>query len=562
MNTNGLDAPTFGKRASGVLFFLTFLTLLTACGGGGGGGGGSTSISPPPPPPPPPGRSPQSAFFIAEDPTLMQRHLFSASDEGGALTQLTPAFGNPDGNVVQFALSPDKQTVAYVADGDTDGIADVYVVPAAGGTSVRASSGFPANTGASRLIWSPDSSKIAYIANPLGRAPRGFSIDEVFVADRDGSNNRKVNGSVGSPPSVGLPDAKWSPDSRYLAQSVYILDPFYTLVGINIYDTQDTAPNSTRITPALDFLNGERMETDYAWSQDSSRVAFRSSHDGAGITQLYTVFPDGSSLTRINPNLVADGDVGPFGFSPDGSTLIYVAQQLSTEFDLFASDISGAGNRRLNTGGSFSTFRLNVQWSPDGSQIAYSLAQDTPNVTESYVTNVDGSGTIKLHPDLVDGQFANGVRWSPDGTQLAFVAELDTTDLWYTYVVNADGSDLTNISMAVLPNDRTLLPVVWSLDSRNVAYFSQTGATNQLELYVSTADGTAGNRINADLGDDEGVRSDVRWSEDSTRLVYYVRFDDFFLVSDNRDIWAGTPDGNAPIMLNGTNDFVGPPIAY
>ncbi len=57
------------------------------------------------------------------------------------------------------------------------------------------------------------------------------------------------------------------------------------------------------------------------------------------------------------------------------------------------------------------------------------------------------------------------------------------------------------------------------------------------------------------------MRSDVRWSEDSTRLVYYVRFDDFFQFRLPGYL-VGTPDGNAPIMLNGTNDFRGPPIAY
>jgi len=562
MTINRLSTIAHGKRAPRILILSALLALLTACGGGGGGGGGSTGISPPPPPPPPPVRPPQSAFFLADEPTLMQRHLFSASDEGGALVQLTAAFSNPTGNVQRFALSPDKQTIAYTADADADDMTNVYVIAAAGGTPTQVSSGFPANTRISQLYWSPDSSKLAYIANPLGRSSNGFQIDEVFVANRDGSDNRKVNGSVGATPSVGLPTARWSPDSRYLAQSVYNLLPFYTLIGINTYDTQNTAPNSTRITPAVDFLNSERMQTDYAWASDSSRIAFRSSHQTAGVTELYTVLPDGTSLARINQNLVANGNVAAFSFSPDASAIVYGAQQLSTDYDLFAADPDGADNRRLTPGSSFQLFTAqSIQWSPDSTRIAYSLRPTSGTLLESFVSNVDGSGSTKLHPDLSGSQFANGVRWSPDGTRLAFVGELDATAAWVTYVVNPDGSGLTDISSVVVPGDRTFLPVIWSPDSQNVAYFSRsTTGNNEIELYVSTADGMAGNRINADLDTDVDVQSDVRWSDDSTRLVYYERFDDF-MSSDFRDIWAGTPDGDAPIPLNGSNEFV-PPYAY
>ena len=539
------------------VFSLLISAMLLGCGGGGGGGGGGVS-PPPPPPPPPPVRTPQPVFFIAEDPTLMQRHLFRAGDEGGAQLQLSPTFANPDADVFSFAVSPDRQTIAFAADGDVDSVPELYIVPAAGGTASPVGVGLPSGTGLSSITWSPDGSQIAYIANPLGRAPRGFQINEVFAVNRDGSNNRKINGTVGSPPVVALNGIRWSPDSRYLAQGVYSLDPFFTLIGINTYDSDVGTQNSTRATPALDWQNSERMQNDYRWTADSSRLLFRSSHEGVGSTQLYSVLADGSGVTRINPNLVSDGDVAWYSESPDGGTLVYAAQQLSTTYDLFASDVSGAGNRRLNTGGDFNSFGVPMQWSPNGSQIAYSTDQDTQNVTESYVTNVDGSGTTKLHADLMAGQFANGVKWSPDGTRLAYISNLDDPNLNQTYSVDADGSNLTNISAIVLSTNSTFLPVVWSPDGQHVAYLSRSGANNQIELYRSAADGSAGNRLNADLANDADIDFRFTWSNDSSRIVFIDEiFDPIMIFDEPQNIWAGTLDGAAPITLNGTTEILG-----
>lgn len=553
--TNGTSGYSrFGSR---ILTLVASLLALAACSGGGGGGGGNGGGGGIISPPPPPVRTPQTVVFVALDPASQRRHLFTASDEGSALTQLTPAFANANGDVWSISVSPDRQTVAYAADADTDGLIDLYVIPVSGGTPAKVSSGFPVNTFIQQITWAPDSSEVAYVANPQGRAPRGFRHNEVFLADRDGSNSRKINGSVGSPPVVAVQNIKWSPDSRYLAQTVYSLDPFFTVIGINTFDSDAGAPNSTRITPTLDWRNSERIDSGFQWSPDSSRIAYRSSNAVAGRIELYTVLPNGSSNTRVSAPLGSGRNVDAFSWSPAGNAIVYLADQLvDNRFDIFAIDIDGANNRRLNTGGNLNSgLFYSFEWSPDGSQIAFALDQDVAGQTEAYAVNVDGSGTQKLNPPLAAGEFAVDPHWSPDGRKVAYRSAQGGSSVAELYAVNADGTANINVSSSAMPGGN-VAEAVWSPDGNFIAYIA-SNPSNSRDLFVSAADGTSGDRLNNELGPDEDVVFfSYRWSTDSSRVVFEDEFDDFF-TSERLDLWAGTPDGAAPIMLNDINDFIG-----
>ncbi len=474
--------------------------------------------------------------------------------------QLTPAFTNATGNAAAFSVSPDRQSIAYAADANMNNTFELFVVPAAGGTPVQVSGGFPVGTRINEIAWAPDSSQVAYVANPQGRAPRGFSHWEVFLVDRDGSNDRKINGSVGSPPVVSVSGIKWSPDSRYIAQVVLSLDPFQTIVGFNTFDTTAGAPNSTRISPTLDYLNGERINFRYEWSADSTRIAYLSSHEAAGTTQLYTAMADGSGSTRINAALVAAGDVYRFNWAPDGSRIAYQATQLSSaRTDLFVSDFDGGNNQRINTGGTLQPNQTaELSWSPDSSRLAFRLDEDIDDVREVYVSSADGSSPVKVHPALAAGQAALNPIWSPDGQQLAYRSNADDVSTFELYISDVDGSGPVKVNGPLIQNGNVSGGVNWSPDGLRISYVADQGQFGTVELYVSTVDGLSNNRVNAPItaANVDISPSAITWADDSTRIVFVDRADDFPL-PETLDIWAGTVDGSMPIMLNETNNFFG-----
>jgi len=99
-----------------------------AAGGCGGGGNGDDNDSTKLPPPPV-----LSLFFTAIDSHLPgQTQLFGTTPDGSALTRLNDEPQTTGGNVTRFAVSGDRQYVAYRADLNVDEAFDTYFVAADG----------------------------------------------------------------------------------------------------------------------------------------------------------------------------------------------------------------------------------------------------------------------------------------------------------------------------------------------------------------------------------------------------------------------------------------------
>jgi len=74
-----------------------------------------------------------------------------------------------------------------------------------------------------------------------------------------------------------------------------------------------------------------------------------------------------------------------------------------------------------------------ADWSPDGSQIAFSTSRDGD--AEIYVTNVDGSGLTRLTTNPANDLSPS---WSPDGMELGFPS--DRSGYFKLYAMKTDGS--------------------------------------------------------------------------------------------------------------------------
>jgi WD40 repeat protein len=237
--------------------------------------------------------------------------------------------------------------------------------------------------------------------------------------------------------------------------------------------------------------------------------------------------------------------IGSVDWSPDGTRIAYTlfggGPGSSGERDgIYVMEIESERIRQVTSCTGPCVDQDDLDWSPDGSRIAYAQADlDSCASPESdevdgtcdglYTVTFEGTDRVKLPTgsvvDPVDPS------WSPDGRSIAFSGRVGED--WFVYTMAVDGSDLVRLAVD-LPSPQQTQPA-WSPDGSTIAFVTWEGAAfgskpTQLDfetglpftVWSMAIDGSERRRLFEGCcmigGAGYGVQGPV-WSPDGTQLL-------------------------------------------
>lgn len=276
------------------------------------------------------------------------------------------------------------------------------------------------------------------------------------------------NVDVSTLPNIMTPEVLWK--LKRLSDVQISPDKKTLLFGISRYsvdlnkgerDLYTMAVEGGEITKVTDFAGGE---FNGLWRPDGKAIGFLSAKSGS--VQLWEMNPDGSNKTRITDSLE---DVTGFKYSPDGSKILFtrdvkidktpadiypdlpkanvkiIDELMYRHWDqwcdakwshIFVADYKDSKvsnlvdimpNERFDAPGKPWDGMEQINWSPDGKQIAYSCkklngkAYATSTNSEIYIYNLNDKTTKNLTAEGFDGYDKEPV-WSPDGSMIAWTS--------------------------------------------------------------------------------------------------------------------------------------------
>ncbi len=239
-----------------------------------------------------------------------------------------------------------------------------------------------------------------------------------------------------------------------------------------------------------------------------ARIVFASDRDGVGVSEIYTMDPDGGDVRRLTQS---GGVAGHPRWSPNGRSIAFVWEPPDGTHDVYVMDVDGRNIRNLTR--SERSYDAQPAWSPDGREIAYA-SQGFAGVHIHRADLDGGSSTQVTFTKPIDAAFDSAPSWSPDGSEIAFVTTRGS--LSEIFAVDPGGGEARQITR----DDAWSRTPRWSPDGRRLVFArGLDGGTPGLDLYSVRADGERLRRLTEHVDSDAGPA----WSPDGASIVFSRR---------------------------------------
>jgi len=395
-----------------------------------------------------------------------------------------------------FGLTQDGEHLVYLADERTDDVVELFAFDFS--ARIRLNPPLSGSKDVSSFTLTPDGQRALYRANQ-----DDASKIELYSVPSDASlAPLKLNGPLASGSvQYALP----SPDGR---RALYLANQ--AVGGYGLYTVPaDGSASALRLS---DPLPAGRSIYRTAATPDGSRAVYEVYEAPAGrlnVLQLWSAPIDGSQpALLLTPALVAGGQIFDRGISPDGSRVVYLAdQEVDERFEVFSVPTDGSAaavklNGPLVVGGDVSLMGFEsaegcaLAISRDSSRVVYLADQDSDEVAELYSVPLDASASPVKLVSLTATRDVRELLISPDSTRVVYRADQDTQTVGELYSVPIDGSGApVKLNGPLVAGGEVGQPFVLSFaitaDSSRVLYLADQEVNGRMELFSAPLDGSA-----------------------------------------------------------------------
>jgi len=223
---------------------------------------------------------------------------------------------------------------------------------------------------------SPDRTLIAYTANIPGGTCTGCGYYAIYYINSDGSGVQTLvtNGYTGTASGQSY-DPDWSADGTKISFAyVDRTQPAGgATLGIGVWNK---TTNTTMLLPATEEIqmgNGFSLPGHTRFLADG-RIVYNSARSGKW--QVYIASADGTTISNLSNSSSNDADPAP---SPDGTTIAFDSDR-SGVIAIYTMATTGSNVAQVSfppTGDPANVFHSQPAWTPDGTEIMFTLGNGT-----------------------------------------------------------------------------------------------------------------------------------------------------------------------------------------
>jgi TolB protein len=270
--------------------------------------------------------------------------------------------------------------------------------------------------------------RIAFVTDPDGNR-------DIFTIHPDGSHLTRVTSHAADDRSPA-----WSPDGTRLVfssnRAIYSTLESDTVLRDTGYDLYIINADGSGVTQ-LTELDGDARTP--VWSPDGQQIAFTWRTKQGNHNEIATIRPDGTNLQRLTD---ADMHEAPT-WSPDSAYLLFSSRRSILSYNLYTIRANGTEQTQLTNHQADDRWPA---WSPAGDTVVFvrsgRFGQHT-DVYRSALFTMSANGTNLTHLVGGDDGAYREPAWSPDGSQIVYTLRTTPDDLRKSAlsIIDADGTN-------------------------------------------------------------------------------------------------------------------------